>query len=176
MIFSDLAKTLPDYAKDQRLNVSSLIAEQLLTDQQKWGTFVACAHACGYKPLVDAVEAEAADKLTPEAMNAAKAAASVMAMNNIYYRFTHLVGNEEFTTMRAGLRMNVMANPGCDKLDFELASLAVSAVNGCGMCMESHEKTLQKHSVPSAAIQSAVRIAAVLHAVAVTLEQAAATA
>ena len=78
--------------------------------------------------------------------------------------------------MRAGLRMNVMANPGCEKIDFELASLAVSAINGCGMCMESHEKTLQKHSVPSSAIQSAVRIAAVLHAVAVTLEQAAATA
>ena len=72
MIFSELAKTLPDYAKDQRLNVSSLIAEQLLTDQQKWGTFVACAHACGYKPLVEAVEAEAADKLTPEALNAAQ--------------------------------------------------------------------------------------------------------
>jgi alkyl hydroperoxide reductase subunit D len=74
--------------------------------------------------------------------------------------------------MRAGVRMNVMANPGCDKLDFELASLAVSAVNGCGMCMESHEKTLQKHGVTAQAIQSAVRIAAVLHAVAVTAEQA----
>jgi alkyl hydroperoxide reductase subunit D len=94
-----------------------------------------------------------------------------MAMNNVYYRFTHLVGNEEYAKLRAGLRMNAMANPGCDKLDFELASLAVSAINGCGMCMASHEKTLQKHGVSAQAIQSAVKIAAVLHAVAVTLEQ-----
>jgi alkyl hydroperoxide reductase subunit D len=93
-------------------------------------------------------------------------------MNNIYYRFTHLVGNEEYATLRAGLRMNVLANPGCDKIDFELASIAVSAINGCGMCMESHEKTLQKHGVSSQAIQSAVRIAAVLHGVAVTSELA----
>jgi len=99
-----------------------------------------------------------------------------MAMNNVYYRFTHLVGNEEYATMRAGLRMNVMANPGCDKIDFELASLAVSAVNGCGMCMESHEKTLQKHGVAAQSIQSAVRIAAVLHAVGVTAEQSGAAA
>ena len=70
MLFSELAKTLPDYAKDQRLNVSSLLTEQLLTDQQKWGTLVAVAHACAYKPVIDAIELEAADKLTPEAMNA----------------------------------------------------------------------------------------------------------
>ena len=88
MIFSELAKTLPDYAKDLRLNVSSLLTEQLLSDQQKWGTIVAVAHACAHKPLIDAAEAEAATKLSPEAMNAAKAAASIMAMNNIYYRFT----------------------------------------------------------------------------------------
>ncbi|HET7332673.1 carboxymuconolactone decarboxylase family protein, partial [Dyella sp.] len=64
-----------------------------------------------------------------------------------------------------------MANPGGSKIDFELASLAVSAINGCGKCMESHEKTLRKHEVSAQAIQSVVRIAAVVHAVAVTLEQ-----
>ena len=70
MLFSELAKTLPDYAKDQRLNVSSLLTELLLTDQQKWGTLVAVAHACGYKPVIEAIEAEAADKLSPEAPRA----------------------------------------------------------------------------------------------------------
>jgi alkyl hydroperoxide reductase subunit D len=98
-----------------------------------------------------------------------------MAMNNVYYRFTHLVGDSEYQTLRAGLRMNAMSNPGCDKIDFELCSLAVSAINGCGMCMDSHEKTLRKHGVTAQAIQSAVRIAAVVNAVAVTLEQNAAT-
>jgi alkyl hydroperoxide reductase subunit D len=95
-----------------------------------------------------------------------------MAMNNVYYRFTHLVGDAEYQTLRAGLRMNAMANPGCDKIDFELCSLAVSAINGCGMCMDSHEKTLRKHGLSAQAIQSAARIAAVIHAAALTLEQA----
>lgn len=170
MIFSDLAKTLPDYAKDQRLNVSSLIAEQLLTDQQKWGTFVACAHACGYKPLVEAVEAEAADKLTPEALNAARAAATVMAMNNIYYRFTHLASRPDYRTLPAKLRMNVIGSPGIDKADFELYCLAVSAINGCGACIDSHEKVLANHNVAVDKIQASVRIAAVVHAVARTLQ------
>ena len=95
-----------------------------------------------------------------------------MGMNNIYYRFVHLVGDPEYGTLRANLRMNAMANPGGDKVDFELASLAVSAINGCGMCLESHEKTLRKHGLSAQPIQSAARIAAVIHAAAVALEQA----
>jgi alkyl hydroperoxide reductase subunit D len=92
-------------------------------------------------------------------------------MNNVYYRFVHLAGDAEYQSMPARLRMNVMANPGIDRLDFELYSLAVSAVNGCGLCIESHEKLLRKHEVGREAIQSAVRIAAVIHAVARVLEQ-----
>jgi len=170
MNFSDLAKTLPDYAKDLRLNVSSLISEQLLNDQQKWGTFVACAHATGHKPLIDAVEAEAQDKLSPEAMNAAKAAASIMAMNNVYYRFTHLASRPEYRTMPARLRMNVIGSPGIEKADFELFSLAVSAINGCGMCIDSHDKVLAQHGMAAEKIHTAARIAAVVQAVASTLE------
>ena len=74
--------------------------------------------------------------------------------------------------MRASLRMNVMANPGIEKIAFEAASLAVSAINGCGMCLDAHEKTLRQHGVSAQGVQSIVRIASVLHAVAVTLEQA----
>ena len=170
MLFSDLAKTLPDYAKDIRLNVSSLLAEQLLSDTQKWGTLVATAHAAAYKPLIDAVEAEAADKLTPEALNAARAAASIMAMNNIYYRFVHLASRADYKTMPARLRMNVIGSPGIDKADFELFSLAVSAINGCGMCIDAHDKVLAAAGVSAEKIQTAVRIAAVVHAVARTLQ------
>jgi alkyl hydroperoxide reductase subunit D len=170
MIFSELAKTLPDYAKDLRLNVSSLLSEQVLSDQQKWGTLVACAHAAAYKPLTDAVEAEASDKLTPEAMNAARAAASIMAMNNIYYRFTHLASREDYRTMPARLRMNVIGSPGIEKADFELFSLAVSAINGCGMCIDSHDKVLAQHGMGTDKIHTAVRIASVVHAVARTLQ------
>src|SRR6201999_3161706 len=98
--------------------------------------------------------------LSPEALNAAKAAAAIMAMNNIYYRFTHLASNAEYRTLPAKLRMNVIGNPGVDKADFELWSLAVSAVNGCGMCIDSHEHELRKAGLTTEAIQAAVRIPA----------------
>ena len=95
-----------------------------------------------------------------------------MGMNNIYYRFLHLVDDPEYQSMPARLRMNVIGNPGIDKLDFELLALAVSAVNGCGLCITSHERKLRAHGVTREAIQSAVRIAAVIHAVAGVLEAA----
>src|SRR5690606_22595707 len=105
-----------------------------------------------------------------EALGAAKTAASIMAMNNVYYRFTHLASAPDYRAMPAKLRMNAMAKPGVDKADFELWSIAVSAINGCGMCIDSHEKVLRQHGVTTDAIQAAVRIAAVVHAVATTLD------
>ena len=166
MSLKDFAGTLPDFAKDIRLNVGSLLNEQLLNDKRKYGLLLACAHATGYKPLVEVTEAEVADKLTPEAANGARAAAAVMAMNNVYYRFTHLAGNDEYQRMPAKLRMNVIGAPGIDKLDFELFSLAVSAINGCGMCIDSHEQVLKKAGATAEMIQTAVRIGAVMKAVA----------
>ncbi len=166
MSLKDFAGTLPDFAKDIRLNVGSLLNEPVLNDQRKFGLFLACAHATGHKPLVEATEAEVADKLSPEAANAARAAAAVMAMNNVYYRFTHLAGNDEYQRMPAKLRMNVIGAPGIDKVDFELFSLAVSAMNGCGMCIDSHEQILKKAGATAETIQAAVRIGAVMKAVA----------
>ena len=179
MTLEQIRDHLPDYAKDLRLNLDSVLGESGspgLSGKQIAIVAIASAISARHEPLTRAITGKFAGTLGEAEANGARAAAAIMAMNNIYYRFTHLVGNEEYAKLRAGLRMNVMANPGCDKLDFELASLAVSAVNGCGMCMESHEKTLQKHGVAAQAIQSAVRIAAVLHAVAVTAEQALAAA
>ncbi|MGN5500422.1 alkyl hydroperoxide reductase, partial [Campylobacter coli] len=82
---------LPAYAKDLSLNLSSLANETLLNDQQKWGTFLASAHAVGQPDVVKAIEAAA--QLTPEARDAAKAAAAIMGMNNVYYRALHLMQN-----------------------------------------------------------------------------------
>jgi alkyl hydroperoxide reductase subunit D len=166
MALKEFAGALPDFAKDVRLNVGSLLNETVLNDQRKYGTLLACAHGSGYKPLVEATEAEVADKLSPEAANAARAAAAVMAMNNVYYRFTHLAGNEEYARMPAKLRMNVIGAPGIEKLDFELFSLAVSAMNGCGMCIDSHEQVLKKAGATAEMIQTAARIASVMKAVA----------
>ncbi|HEY0629236.1 MAG TPA: carboxymuconolactone decarboxylase family protein [Sphingomicrobium sp.] len=162
----EFAETLPDYAKDLRLNLSSILSDQLLGDQRKYGLLLACAHGSGYRPLVAAAEADVADKLSPEAANAARGAAAVMAMNNVYYRFVHLASNPEYGTLPAKLRMNFIGSPGIDKDDFELFSLAVSAMNGCGMCIDSHERLLQQHDVKAETIQAAARIAAVIQAVA----------
>jgi alkyl hydroperoxide reductase subunit D len=166
MSLKDFASTLPDFAKDIRLNIGSLLNETNLSDQRKYGLLLACAHGSGHKSLVDAAEAECAPKLSAEAANAARAAAAVMAMNNVYYRFTHLASNKEYGNLPAKLRMNVIGAPGIDKVDFELFSLAVSAMNGCGLCIDAHEKVLKSHDVKAEAIQSAVRIASVMKAVA----------
>ncbi|MFC7538006.1 carboxymuconolactone decarboxylase family protein [Sphingomonas sp. GCM10030256] len=166
MSLKEFADTLPAYAKDLRLNLGSLLNDQLLGDQRKYGLLLACAHGSGYRPLVAAAEAECVPKLSPEAAEAARAAAAVMAMNNVYYRFVHLASNPVYGTLPAKLRMNVIGSPGIEKDDFELFSLAVSAMNGCGMCIDSHERVLQQHNVKAETIQAAARIAAVMQAVA----------
>ena len=166
MSFKAFADALPDYAKDLRLNAGSLLNDQTLGDQRKYGLLLACAHGSGYKPLVKAVEAEVEGKLSSEAANAARAAAAIMAMNNVYYRFVHLASNKEYGQLPAKLRMNVIGSPGIDKADFELFSLAVSAQNGCGMCIDSHEKVLKQHGVNAEIIQAAARVAAVMTAIA----------
>jgi alkyl hydroperoxide reductase subunit D len=170
-----LKQQLPDYARDLKLNLSSLAAEPGLSEQQRAGTFIVSALASRNPVVTEAVIAEFAPKLSPEALTSAKAAAAIMAMNNIYYRFTHLASSPDYRTLPAKLRMNVMAKPGVDKADFELWSLAVSAINGCGMCIDSHEKVLREHGITAEQIQAAVRIAAVVHAVAATLDGEAAT-
>jgi len=171
MSLDALRDGLPAYAKDISLNLGSLASETVLSDQQKWGAFVASAHAIGVPAVVKAVEAAAdAAGLSAEAKTAAKAAAAIMGMNNVYYRSLHLISNPEYRTLPARLRMNTLANPGVDKADFELWSLAVSAINGCGMCLDSHEAELKKHAVPAQNIQAALRIAAVVNAVSRVLQ------
>jgi lipoyl-dependent peroxiredoxin subunit D len=169
MSLDALRGRIPDYAKDLRLNIGSLASEPGLTEQQRAGTFIASALASRNAEVSRALVAEFAPKLSAEALEAAKAAAAIMAMNNVYYRFTHLVGGE-YPKLPARLRMNVMAKPGVDKVDFELWSLAVSAINGCGMCMEAHERVVLGAGLTREQVQTAVRIAAVVHAVAATLD------
>jgi alkyl hydroperoxide reductase subunit D len=171
MSIDALKARVPDHAKDLRLNLGSILNPiPSLTPQQQWGTAVACALASREPETIRAVVAAAGAVLSTEAMNAAKAAASIMGMNNIYYRYLHLSGTKDLKTMPARLRMQVIANPGVDRLDFELFSLAVSAINGCGMCIESHEHEVFQKGATKEAVQDVVRIAAVIHAVAATID------
>ena len=178
MSLDTLRESLPAYAKDLSLNLSTLAAETALSEQQKWGCFVAAAYAVGIGPVIKAVEASAREAGFPaEALEAAKGAAAIMGMNNIYYRALHIMkSGEEYRTLPARLRMTIIGNPGVDKCDFELWSFAVSAVNGCGMCMDAHEAELKKHSLTNVQIQTALRIAAVVNAVSRTVAADAAAA
>jgi alkyl hydroperoxide reductase subunit D len=175
MSLESLKTALPESAKDLKLNLGSLATEPALTVQQRAGTFVAAALASRSDAVTRAIVAEFGPQLSAGALEAAKAAAAIMAMNNIYYRFTHLVGGD-YPKMPAKLRMNVIARPGVEKADFELWSLAVSAVNSCGMCMEAHERVMREAGLLAEQVQAAVRIASVVHAVAVTLDGEAALA
>ena len=170
MNLEELKYQLPDYAKDLKLNLSSLQSTPGLTKLQLWGSLLAAALASHNKNVIKAFHSEAEKNLSEAEITAVKAAAAIMGMNNIYYRFTHLIEKSEYATMPAGLRMNIMANHGVEKIDFELWSFVVSAINGCGKCLDSHEAVLVKHNVSTSTIQAAAKIAAVVHAIARTMD------
>jgi alkyl hydroperoxide reductase subunit D len=170
MALEALRDSLPEYAKDIRLNLGSLATEPVLTEQQRAGAFIAAALASRNAVVTGALVDEFAPKLSPQALEAVKTSAAIMAMTNVYYRFTHLVTNDEYAKLPAKLRMNALARPGVDKVDFELWSIAVSAVNGCGMCLDSHETIVRQYGATTEMVQAIVRIASAVHAAAAILD------
>lgn len=173
MNIEQLNNALPDYAKDIRLNLSSVLTEEgaeELNQKQIYSIALSVAYALKNAKVSESILEAAKGVISDTDMNAAKSAATIMAMNNIYYRFIHLVGDKSFLSLPAKLRMNVIGNPGLDKIDFELNCLAVSAINGCGMCIDVHANTLMKTGFSKLGIQSAIRIASVLNAVSTAIE------
>ncbi|MES2204364.1 MAG: carboxymuconolactone decarboxylase family protein [Pseudomonadota bacterium] len=166
MTIENLKNQLTETAKDIKLNLSTILTEEGapdLTQNQIGGIALASAYATKNKTVIDAIHAEVSQYLTEAEINAAKSSATIMAMNNIYYRFVHLVKDTSFASMPAKLRMNVIGNPGVDKINFELNCLAVSAINGCGLCLDSHTEALSKAGASKLGIQSCIRIAAVIN-------------
>jgi lipoyl-dependent peroxiredoxin subunit D len=173
MTLEDIRDALPEYARDLKLNLGSVLTPAGapgLSERQIWAVALASAAASRNSTFTADIEALAGAHLDAAHIQAAHAAAAIMAMNNVYYRFLHLVEDEEYKQLPARLRMNVIGSPGIDKMDFELLSLAVSVINGCGTCIVAHERQLRKHGTTREAVQSAVRIAATVHAVARTAE------
>jgi lipoyl-dependent peroxiredoxin subunit D len=177
MSIEQLAERIPAYAKDLKLNLTSVLRQAEMTERQTWGTAVAAAVASRNTEVTAAILGEARAHLTPEAFEAAKSAAAIMGMNNVYYRFMHLTDNEKYRTMPARLRMQVIRSHGTDPVDFELWCAAVSAINNCPACVSSHEHVVREKGLGEDVVLAAIRIAAVVHAVAGVLdaEQAAAT-
>ena len=107
------------------------------------------------------IGAEAADVLSSEAYQAALGAASIMGMNNVFYRGRGFLDGK-YDDLRPGLRMNIIGNPGVDKANFELWSFAVSSINGCSHCMVAHEHTLREAGVDREAILESLKVAAIV--------------
>jgi lipoyl-dependent peroxiredoxin subunit D len=168
-----IREALPGYARDLQLNLGSVLTAAGapgLTERQIWAVALAAALASRNAAFSRELQALSAPHLDAAHVTAAHSAAAIMGMNNVYYRFLHLVEDPEYAKLPARLRMNVLGSPGIAKADFELLSLAVSAINGCGTCVASHERAVREHGLTREAVQSAVRIAAVVHAVARVLE------
>lgn len=175
MSIDALIDALPAYAKDLRLNYSTLVRNNTeLTQPQLWGSVVASALATRSATLTAAVLDEAQVRLTPLEFEAARTAAAIMGMNNIYYRFHHLSTNERYAALPARLRMNGMRSHGIDALDFELYGIAVSVINGCGKCVDAHEKIAREKGATEETVLAVVRIASVIHAIGGVLDAEAA--
>jgi alkyl hydroperoxide reductase subunit D len=171
MALEELIGGLPAYAKDLKLNYSTLVKQNTeLTAQQLWGTVVTAAIATRNAELTAAAIADSGAGLTPDALDAAKAAAAIMGMNNVYYRFHHLTSNEKYATLPARLRMNALRGHSVDHVDFELWCLVVSAVNACEKCVDSHEKVLRDKGATEELINAAIRVTSVIHAIGVVLD------
>jgi alkyl hydroperoxide reductase subunit D len=168
----ELRNTFPESAKDIKLNLQAVLRESTLSNDQKWGVAVASAAAARHAQLLDVVVAEARREVSEAVVEDGLAAAALMAMNNVYYRFRHMIGKPSYEKP-ARLRMNRMVKPSTNKTDFELFSLAVSAINGCEMCVQAHENVVTTGGLSEDQVHDAVRIAATLHAAAVSLEIAA---
>lgn len=157
--------TLPEDAKDLRMNLRSLLDDANIGLAHRYGTAIAVATALGAKNLRDALTSDArAAGVTDGTIADATAAAAIMGMTNVYYRFRHLVGDPAYEALPPRLRMQRLAAPKSTRDDLELFALAVSAANNCEFCVKSHDKKLRDNGVEITVIHDAVRIASVVHA------------
>jgi alkyl hydroperoxide reductase subunit D len=163
MTLDEIRDRIP--VKDLALNLSSVLGESALTEDQKLGVALACAIASASANLRDALATLAKDNVADDA----RAAAALMAMNNVYYRFRHFVGKDAYSQKPARLRMQRIAKPATDKASFELMCLAVSAINGCEVCVKSHEAAVIEGGLSEDAVHDAVRIAATIRGCATAL-------
>ena len=167
-----LAETFPEAAKDIRLNLQAVLSDGSLSPKQRYGVAYACALACRSRALSEALLQDAGENLDEAVIDDAQAAAALMAMNNVFYRFRHIIGKPSYSTVPARLRMNRIAQPKTSKPEFELMCLAVSAVNNCEACVRSHEKAVLEGGLSEANVVDAVRIAATIAAASVSADAA----
>lgn len=171
----ELLNSIPEYAKDLKINLGSVLQQAELTEQQTWGAALACAMASRSPKVLSAISAEATKHLSPQATHSAKAAVAIMGMSNIFYRFRHNAGNPKYSDIPARLRMQAIKTHGGDPADFDLWCVAISAINGCEVCVAAHEKTTREKGLTEEHIMAVVRIASTMFALAGVMDAEAVT-
>jgi alkyl hydroperoxide reductase subunit D len=158
---------IPDYAKDIRLNIDAVIARSSLSPEDAVGVALAAAFAAKSKPLIDAFTAN----LPADQAQAALTAAALMGMNNAWYPYVEMAGDDELKTLRAELRMNAYASSGgVEKKKFESYALAASIIGKCHFCVKSHYENLVAEGMSTTQLRDVGRIAAVINAAALAIE------
>ncbi len=159
------------HAKDVKINLQTLInlENQVLTNQQVFRAALTSAFVTKQEILIKILKNEVQNILSEDEIKAAKNAASLMAMNNLYYRFLHISEDKEYSQMPAGLRMRGILDHGIDKVNFEIFSLAASIINGCAMFIDAHANQLVKQSLSKSQVQMVAKIAAVVSSAAQVL-------
>ncbi|MDX2601056.1 carboxymuconolactone decarboxylase family protein [Streptomyces caniscabiei] len=170
MSLDTLRSLIPEYAGDLLRNLDAVLGDSRLSAQRLWGTVLATAIASRSAIVLRELAPEARARLSPEAYTAAKSAAAAMALSNVFFRTRHLLSDHEYGALRTGLRTKAVDGPGVDRVDYELWALAVSAINACGACLDSHERVLREAGVSRETVQEAFRVASVVQAVGVTVE------
>jgi alkyl hydroperoxide reductase subunit D len=166
-----LAAGIAEPARDIKLNLQSVLgAGGSLTPEQRWGVAIASAVAARNPRLQAAVIADARNEVAPAVVDDALAAAAIMGMNNVYYRFRHKIEKPSYGDRPARLRMNRLVKPAGSKVDFELFSLAASAIIGCDWCMRAHEKVVLEGGLTEEQVHDAIRVAATINGAAIALE------
>lgn len=168
---TELLANLPAEAKDLRINLKRVLEGESLDAEQTWGTALAAAYYIRHPKLTAAVLADAkAAGIRDGILEDARAAASIMGMNTIYYRFRHLMNSDAYNQRPANLRMMRMQQVATTKVNFELFSIGPAALAGCEMCLKAHEAAVKKDGLNEDNVHDAVRISAILHGVAVALD------
>jgi lipoyl-dependent peroxiredoxin subunit D len=166
-----LKAQMPEHARDIRLNLDATIARSSLPAADALGVALAAAFAARSQPLIAAFQAA----VPPAEGYAALTAASLMAMNNTWYPFVEMTGDEDLKTQRPELRMNAYASHGgVARVSFESYALAASIVGKCHFCVQSHYALLKKEGLTVTQLRDIGRIAAVVSAAAQVLHAQAA--
>jgi alkyl hydroperoxide reductase subunit D len=158
------------YLKDLKVNVGNVLKYQNLTKKEIF--LIALGSAINEKQVALSAgleELARAEGATDAEVAEVAACVSLMNANNVFYRFRHFVKKEYYETTPAGIKMSIMVNPVLGKEFFELLSLAISALNGCELCVTSHEQSVLNHGGTQARVYDAVRISAIIKSLTVLL-------